>query len=139
MDNTDRELVKGTEEWIALDTIWRSCTPYQKEFLRKEFKLLSCFIREHARLQSEADDYGYLNALSPEARSFVIDLVKSGEKNLYHSFMAIINNPKRANYTKEEIRSLYYKKYSNKRPYLKTHEDYVLEVLDLCWSRTKNF
>lgn len=137
MSNNDRDLIKETDEWIALDTIWRSCTSYQKESLRGEFKLLSGFIRKHIRVRAESDDYGYLNALSPGARAFVIELVESGEKNLYHSFMSIINNPSRADFTKEQIRDIYFEKYADKRPYLKKHESYVLEVLNLCWSRQK--
>ena len=134
---SEKDWVKDTDEWIALNTIWKTCTPCQKEMLQGEFKRLSDFVRKHVRVRPESDDYSYLNALSPGARSFVVDLVELGEKNLYHSIMAILNNPRRAQCTKEEIRNIYFKKYGDKRPYLKNNESYVLEILDLCWSRKR--
>lgn len=137
MSKNDRDLVKETDEWIALDTIWRACTPRQKETLHEEFKHLSGFIRHHVKEQTKSDDYGYLNALSAEAKNFVIELINSGEKNLYHSFMSVINTPSRASFSKEQIRDNYFEMYADKRPYLKQHENYVLEVLDLCWRRAK--
>ena len=137
MSKNDRDLVKETDEWVALDTIWRACTPQQKEAIRDNFKRLSGFIRDHTKVQTKADNYSYLNALSAEAKSFVIELVNSGEKNLYHSFMSVINNPSRADFSKEQIRAAYFEMFADKRPYLKQHENYVLEVLDLCWRRAK--
>lgn len=127
---------KETIEWKALNSIWSSCSTEQRMALRSEFETVAKFIRRKTRVikpYKPKDDFSYLDALSDEAKQFVISIVNNGEKNIYHSLMAIINNVPGS--TKEEVLDYYFAKYSKKRPYLVENRSLVCEIFDLCWNR----
>lgn len=134
MDQSD--FIKTTDEWKAINRIWKSCSPEQKAQLNEEFKMLVEFIRLHRqpKLKSwKKDNYAYLSKISPEAKQFVISMVEQGEKNIYHSLMAIIDN--KPELSCEELREYYFQKYGERRPYLLENKDYVSEVIELCWNK----
>ena len=136
--------IKDTPQWKALNSIWKSCSKEQQELLMKDFKVLGEFIRKHTHIDKKClnknqnnivkDDYRYLNDLSKEAKDFVIAIINNGDKNIYHSVMAVINNKR--NSDKNDIIEFYFKKYRNKRPYIIENEPLVREIIDLCWERT---
>ena len=129
-------IIKGTDEWQALNRIWKCCTIEQRNILRNDFEMVSKFISQKVGLdyyREKDDEFCYLNALSDEAKQFVITLVERGEPNLYHSIMAVLNNKKDA--TKQEIEKVYFEKFECKRPYLIEKRNFVDEVIELCWKR----
>lgn len=131
------DFIKATDEWKALNQIWKSCSSTQQVQLCKEFELLTKFIRSHTPISAEPrgkDGYAYLSRLSPEARQFVISIAERGEKNIYHSVMAIIDN--KPQFSQQELKDYYLQKYGEKRPYLLENESYVSEVIELCWNRS---
>lgn len=135
--------IKDTLEWKSLNSIWKSCSKEQQELLRKDFEVLGKLIRkklsadkiylEHNQ-NSSHDDYRYLNDLSKEAKDFVISVVNDGEKNIYHSVMAVINN--KYSCTKNDIIEFYFKKYGTKRPYIAENRSLVCEIINFCWNKT---
>lgn len=133
---TKEDFVRSSNEWQALNRIWKSCTAEQRNEMRNDFELVSKFISQKvgSKFRSESDDeFGYLNSISDEAKQFVISLVEQGEPNLYHSIMAVLNNKRGA--TKEEIEKFYFAKYEMKRPYLYDKRELVDEVMELCWKK----
>ena len=130
---TKEDFVKSSNEWKALNRIWKSCTAEQRDVMRNEFELVGKFIGQKVGLKfhSESDDeFRYLNSISDEAKQFVISLVEQGEPNLYHSIMSVLSNKRNA--TKEEIKDFYFMKYGIKRPYLYIKRELVDEVIELC-------
>lgn len=130
------DFIKTTDEWKAINCIWKSCSSEQKAKLNKEFKLLVQFIRLHKQPKVESwakDNYAYLSKISPEAKQFVISMVEQGKKNIYHSLMAIINN--KPELSCQELQEYYFQKYGQKRPYLLENKAYVSEVIELCWNK----
>ena len=131
--------IKKTKEWNALNAIWKACTTEQKTQLKSDFKVVAKFIREKHSLntQSSVDhNYAYLNGISEEAKHFVISVVDKGEKNIYHSIMAILST--KSQLRKEELKAYYFQKYRTKRPYLIENSGLVTEVINLCWDKFHN-
>lgn len=135
--------IKDTPEWESLNSIWKSCSKEQKELLRKDFEVLAKLIRKQLpndkiylghNQNSNYDDYRYLNDLSKEAKDFIISVVNKGEKNIYHSIMAVINNKYRC--TKDDIIEFYCKKYGTERPYIAENRALVCEIINFCWNKT---
>lgn len=130
------DFIKATNEWRALNQIWKSCSSEQRAQLGREFELLTKFIRSHTPINAEPrgkDGYSYLSRLSPEARRLVISIAERGEKNIYHSVMAVIDS--KPQLSLQELKDYYFKKYGQKRPYLLENESYVFEVIELCWNK----
>lgn len=133
---THEEMIKSTKEWKSLNSIWISCSAEQRAVLRSDFKVVAEFIKENVCITGKSapkDGYGYLNALSTEAKQFVILKVNSGERNIYHSIMAVLDG--KPELSKSEVESYYFKRFSRSRPYLEENRDLVCEILDLCWDR----
>lgn len=129
--------IKDTPQWKALNSIWKSCSKEQQELLMKDFKVLGEFIRKRTYIKQKDksnDVYPYLNALSKEAKDFIITIVDKGDKNIYHSVMAVLGS--KLHWNKEKIIEFYFKKYGRKRPYIIENEPLVREIIDLCWERT---
>ena len=125
----------------ALNSIYIRCDSHLQKTLQPEFQLLEKFIKgEQVVLPNNPagsnDNFKYLNGISVEAKNLVISLVNNGDKNLYHSIMAIINyqmhkNPKLSlNQGKK-----YYKNKYSYRQYIVTEWNMVDEVFNLCWER----
>ena len=89
--------ITKTEVEKSLDAIYSRCTAEQQKSLQPEFDLIRKFIydktpkKEDASKSIGGNDYEYLNGLSEEAKNLVIGLIDKGEKNLYHSIMAVID------------------------------------------------
>lgn len=133
------ETIEQTREWIAFNRIRKICTEEQRETLKADFRLLEDFICEHTSdcvVNEMVKGYEYLRKLSPEAKTFVLDLLNRGELNIYHSMMMVIAT--RREETKEDIRANYYKRFSRKREYVKENWDLFCEIFDLCWEENCN-
>ena len=126
-------------EWKALNAIWKSCSIEQRVTLKSNFETLTQFIRSHVyQKRSVLDNVeaAYLNDLSNEARDFVISVINNGERNIYHSIMAILNN--KPGMSEEALQKYYFKKYGEKRPYLLENASIVCEVISVCWHKFNN-
>lgn len=133
---TQEEMIKSTKEWKALNLIWKRCSSEQRVMLRSEFEIVSKFIKENVCTTGKVapkDGYGYLNALSIEAKQFIILKVNSGERNIYHSIMSVLDN--KPDLTKNEVKKYYFERFSRSRPYLEENRELVCEILNLCWDR----
>ena len=81
---------KHSEEWVALNDIWRSISKEQREANYDNFKIVTEFIKasysnknllaEEKSEETCVDDYRYLDKVSESAKNLVIDLVNKGEK-----------------------------------------------------------
>ena len=124
---------KTTREWKALNHIWKSSSKEVQQSCFEDFKLITQMIQinysHRMRTVKDRNDTGYLNSLSEEAKGFV----HSHSPNLYHSFMAVLDNT--AFDSEEELIGYYLKKYRAKRPYLEEHQELVREVASLCFNR----
>jgi hypothetical protein len=133
------QLIKESKEWQALNSIWKSCSPEQKEALRSDFEVITSFFKKNSyRLTSPNDEesvdtYYYLEPLSEEARAFLMQIVGQGGKNLYHSFMSYLDA--KDDMDKSAVLESYYKRFAAKRPYLIENKALVSEIFDLCWQR----
>ena len=136
----DREALKRTAEWQALNRIWQTMTREQRAGVQGEFKTLSALIQRLGEPQptpmpkAVSAHQGYLEELSPEARDFLRQLAQEGEPNLYHSFQAVIEGG--VFESPREVADYYYLKYQRKRPYLVEKRPLVMEILEVCWRRT---
>lgn len=136
---------KNGKEWNALNNIWKSISQKQKEQNMDNFKIVSDFIKLHYAVDrsvsrsnkddSLIDDYRYLDEVSLETKQLVIDLVKKGEKNLYHSIMAIIDANKGEFTTTEQLWEYYSKRFGKKRSYIFSFEPQIKELIWLCLIR----
>ncbi|MBR4873882.1 MAG: hypothetical protein IKV00_08600 [Clostridia bacterium] len=136
---------KNEKEWIALNHIWRSIPQSLREENWDNFKVVSELIKKHYNVEKPApkkagvsappDDYGYLNELSPEAKQLIIDLVNDGDKNLYHSIMAVIETHRGKFTSINQLWSYYSKRFGKDRSYIYTHEDEIREIMELCLVR----
>lgn len=132
----DKELIKKTDEWKALNAIWKKLPQESRKELEKEFRILIALINANIKKYSKKAvirSDAYLDELSPETIKFVKDLILQGEPNLYHSIMAVIMPGHFSD--KEKALEYYLAKYSIKRPYLQDNRDKVHEVMNLCWQR----
>ena len=135
-------LRQKSEVELALDAIYIRCNPEQQRILQPEFQMLQLFIKRRLNNQDSQnyeishEDFGYLNGLSDEAKDLVISLVERGDKNLYHSIMAIVNSQvkKKRNIKANQVKQYYKDKYAY-RQYVLEYWDLVSEVFDLCWSK----
>ena len=126
---------KNTPEWCALNRIWKSYPQELRVQREVDFRLLSDFIKQEKKVKTTkprkttADEHPYLNSLSEECITFVL----SNKPNLYHSFMAILDN---RNFTDcDELLQYYMNKYKKSRPYLVKNQSFVAEVANLCWRK----
>ena len=99
--------------------------------MRLRFRIVQQSLNSHSSVDH---NYAYLNGISEEAKQFVISVVNKGEKNIYHSIMAILGG--KSQLSKEELKAYYFQKYRTKRPYLIENSDLVSEVINLCWDKS---
>lgn len=129
--------VKESDQWMALNRIWKSCSSDQRKELYNDFEIVSNFIinkLDRSPSMNCEDQFRYLDELSPDAKRFVIHLLDNGEPNLYHSIMSVIHNNRSLSLT--ELVMIYFEKFSIKRPYVKDNRILVEEVIELCWRRS---
>ena len=130
---------KNSKEWQALNEIWKSLSKEQREGNYDAFKTLSEYVKfnyvvkkaEDERVDHQ-DNYKYLNNVSAKAKQLVIDLVDKGEKNLYHSMMAIIDAKKNEITSVEQLWNYYSKRFGGARSYIYTYENEIKEIMQLC-------
>ena len=135
------DAVKSTSEWIALNNIWKSCSLEQRTKIRADFELLANYIRSNYQSKSNwnhnrtgaQDNYAYLNYVSPEVKQFVIDMIEQGEKNIYHSIMAVLSC--KPNLNLDDFTNYYFEKNKVKRPYLMENQTLVNELIAYCWKK----
>lgn len=131
---------KNSKEWTALNNIWKNMSKKQQDENLDNFKIVSDLIKLHRTIEQSTDardDYQYLDELSPETKQLVIDLVNSGEKNLYHSIMAMIGVKGGEFESTEQLWDYYSKRLGKTRPYICEFEPQVRELIELCWGRMK--
>ena len=142
----EHDAVKSTPEWIALNSIWKSCSQEQRQKIKADFEMLANYIRANHKPKTEPakpdwhkssetvrDEYAYLNHVSPEAKQFVQDMIQQGEKNIYHSIMAVLQNRPQMNL--EDFTDYYFDRNKLKRPYLMENQALVTELITYCWKK----
>lgn len=145
----EHDAVKSTPEWIALNHIWKSCSQEQRTKIKADFEVLANYIRAnhkskteptkpywHNRRQTVPDAYAYLNYVSPEAKQFVQNMIQQGEKNIYHSIMAVLQTRPQLNLA--DFSDYYFNKNKFKRPYLIENQTLVNELIAYCWRKFHN-
>ena len=145
----EHDAVKSTPEWIALNNIWKSCSQEQRTKIKTDFEVLANYIRAnhtpkvapaksdwHEREKTGQDEYAYLNHVSPEAKQFVKDMIQQGEKNIYHSIMAVLQTKPQLNLA--DFTDYYFDKNRAKRPYLIENKALVSELIAYCWRKFHN-
>ncbi len=125
-----KEEIIATKEWQSLNRIWKTMTAAQRATVQEEFKCLTDFVKANVAKDPATS---YLDGLSPEARKFLLDEVKAGEPNLYHSLMSVIGGSLFEK--QEDVLAYYLLKYGKSRPYLSENLPLVEEILSLCWKR----
>lgn len=123
-----KEEIIETKEWQALNKLWKTMSAAQRAGVQEEFRCLTDFVKEHVGRDPTTE---YLQALSPEARKFLLEQTKAGEPNLYHSLMSVIGGS--IFEREEDVLAYYLLKFGRSRPYLKENEPLVQEILSLCW------
>lgn len=80
--------------------------------------------------------FGYLDHVSQEAKQFVIDRVHSGNKNVYHSIMSVLNNRIEHNTIEplEEEYAVYLQK-AKRHNFEESELQYVREVFEYCYEK----
>ena len=136
---------KNEKEWVALNSIWRSMPKELRESNRDNFKVVSEFIknhyivedslRENVRPQVTKDDYGYLDELHPDVKELVISLINDGDKNLYHSIMAVIESNRGRFTSINQLWEYYSKRFGKERSYIYKYEEEIREIMELCLIR----
>ena len=136
---------KAEKEWVALNNIWRSIPQHLREENWNNFKVVSEFIKKHyvtgdspvETIESQVvkDDYRYLDDLSAEAKQLVIDLVNEGDKNLYHSIMAVIYLKRGQIASINQLWKYYSKRFGKTRSYIYEYEEEIREIMELCLLR----
>lgn len=136
---------KNEKEWVALNNIWRSLPKELREANWDNFKVVYEFIKNHcvvedsldgkAEPQTVKDDYGYLDELPPEVKRLVIDLVNDGDKNLYHSIMAVIECNRGRFTSINQLWEYYSKRFGKERSYIYKYEEEIREIMELCLIR----
>lgn len=142
----EHDTVKSTPEWIALNSIWKSCSQEQRQKIKADFEMLANYIRANHKPKTEPakpdwhkssetvrDEYAYLNHVSPEAKQFVQDMIQQGEKNIYHSIMAVLQTRPQLNLA--DFTDYYFEKNRAKRPYLAENQTLVSELIAYCWMK----
>lgn len=131
----------GERAMQALDVIYSTCTPEQRQQLDSEFMTVRQFVHMHTLRNvkmppATTQSYDYLRDLSDEARGLVTTLVNRGEKNLYHSIMSVIDNYKKRvpAAQQQDVLEYYHQRFAN-REYVQDDWDIVCEIFDLCWKR----
>ena len=125
---------KLSDEWKALNNIWKKSDAGIREECCDDFRELSELIR---RIYCKRDncDYQYLSALSDEAFNYVVGLINKGEKNMYHSMMAILSSHNFDSVS--EFCEYYIEKNSEMRPQwcMSDNRPYIEELSKLCYSK----
>ncbi len=93
------EEYKKSEEWQALNNIYKSLPQIYNKAIYRTLKHYLRFCKKMKPLKTSNnyqkkelinDQYKYLNPLSTETQELILALIDEGEKNLYHSIMAVI-------------------------------------------------
>ena len=152
-DDLTMDDYRTSKEWLALNNIWKSMASNIRENNIADFKILTEFIKENCHQCTEtapiatgqlqelvkkrgySPTYNYLNDLSPQTKQLVIDLVNDGDKNLYHSVMAIIETHRGQFSSVDDLWKYYSKRYGNSRSYIYTYEEEIREIMELCLAR----
>lgn len=130
----NRDQLKQTEQWQALNAIWKQLTPPQKKAITPEFQLLSAFIQNTLEPPKDysAEDGAYKDALSNDAAAFAAQREQAGQ-NLYEGMMKMLL--KSTFESPEKFMIFFDLKYKNKYPWVTEDRDELLEILDLVWKR----
>lgn len=129
-----RDQLKQSEQWQALNTIWKQLTPQQKQAVTPSFQLLSNFIQITAQPVKDyaAEDAEYLSELSNDAAAFAAHMEQQGH-NLYQGMMKMIS---RSSFESPEKFLIFFDlKYKSKYQWVDEYRDELLEILDLVWKR----
>ena len=129
-----RDQLKQTEQWQALNAIWKQLTPQQRAAITPQFQLLSVFIQQTVQPPRDyaAEDANYKAALSNDALSFARSREAEGI-NVYEGLLKLVS---RSTFeSPEKVLFFFDLKYGKKYPLVTEHRDELAEVLDLVWRR----
>lgn len=129
-----RDQLKQTEQWQALNAIWKQLNPQQRQAITQEFQLLSNFIQNSLEPPKDysAEDAAYKDHLSNDAAAFAQQREQEGQ-NLYSGLMKMLS---RSSFESPEKFMVFFDlKYGKKYPWLEEYRDELLEILDLVWER----
>ncbi len=129
-----REQLKQTEQWQALNQIWKVLTAEQRGTVGASFQLLSNFIQTTIEPPKDytAEDASYKEELSSGGALFAEELERGG-LNLYDGFLKIIA---RSTFeSPEKVMVFFDLKYKSRYDWVTENRDEVLEILDLAWRR----
>lgn len=129
-----REQLRQTEQWQALNNIWKQLSPQQKQAITPEFQLLSAFIQQTVEPPKDysVEDAGYKEHLSNDAAAFAAQREQAGQ-NLYDGMMKLLS---RSTFESPEKFMIFFDlKYQKKYPWVTENRDELLEILDLVWNR----
>lgn len=130
----NRDQLKQTEQWQALNSIWKQLSPQQKQAIAPEFQLLSNFIQNTLEPPKDesAEDRDYKEHLSNDAAAFAEQREREGQ-NLYQGILAMLA---RSSFESPEKFMIFFDlKYRKKYPWVDENRDELLEILDLAWKR----
>lgn len=129
-----RDQLKQTEQWQALNAIWKELTPQQRQVVTPQIQLLSAFIQQTLEPPKDytAEDTAYKDELSNDAAAFALYLERSG-LNLYQLFSQLI--AKSTFESADKLMIFFDLKYKSRYDWVTENRDEVLEVLELAWRR----
>lgn len=106
---------------------------YKKLKTLNNKKGVSHYITKTRMNSAGVDNFEYLSGLSEQCQGYVIEKVKMGEKNLYHSVMSVMGNRMRQGTfgTVEEEKLYYCLKYAID----KSERKYIEELIELCYGK----
>lgn len=129
-----REQLKQTQQWQALNEIWKAVPARQRQEIAPQFQCLSDFIRDNVPPPPDPDaqDAEYQSALSEPAREFAREREAEGQ-NLYRGLMQILS---RSAFESPEKAMIYFDlKYKQKYAWVTERREELLEILNLVWER----
>lgn len=118
---------------VALPTITRAYGAMMKYCEKISFAYMAKVIESSVSVAcaNGADNYRYLEPLSDETRQYVINKIERGEKNPYHSIMAVLEYRVNSNSLEDEKteRERY------KKRFCLGDEKWIEELFSLCYKR----
>ena len=130
----NRDQLKQTKQWQALNSIWKQLTPQQKEAITPEFQLLSDFIRQTVQPPRDyaAEDASYQSELGNDALAFAKQREAEG-MNVYDGLLKLVS---RSTFEgPDKVLFFFELKYGKKYPWVRENRDELTEIIALVWKR----
>lgn len=130
----NREQLRQTEQWQALNIIWKQLTPQQRTAITPQFQLLSEYLRQSLQPPKDyaAEDAAYQSALGNDALAFAQAREAEG-MNVYDGLLKLIS---RSSFEgPEKVLFFFELKYGKKYPWVAQNRDELAELIALAWER----